>query len=106
MVWLYALDEYFGCVGAGDYQRGPDFLLGMLVVQHPPHAKGGGPFARCIADARAPALVWVDDSVVNAVGCLVAQSRQELADLRFEFFEVRRHVFAGGGKVGNGKRGV
>ena len=74
MLWLDALDEHFGCVGARYYQRGPDFLLGMLVVQYPPHAEGGGLFASCITDASASALVWVNDSIVDAVGRLVAQS--------------------------------
>ena len=99
------LDEHFGRVGACDYQRGPDFLLGMLVVQYSSDAEGGGFFAGCIADASASALVWVNDPIVDAVGRLVAQSGQESADLGFEFFEVGRHVFAGGGKISDGERG-
>ena len=68
-----ALDQYIGCIFAGDHQRGPYFLFGMFVVQHFADAEGGGFFTCGVADAGATAQCGIDDPIVNALRRLAAQ---------------------------------
>ena len=73
MFILNALYEHVGTSRWLQDERRPNFLLGLLVVQNAPHAKGRGFTARSIGNARYSTGVRVNDAHLYLVRSRIFQ---------------------------------
>ena len=96
-----ALNQPFGTAAVGQDQRGPDFLLAVLVLAHPPHAEGGGLFAGGIRDPGRSTPLRIDDATIDPLGGALAHRLQEAAHPFFDLLEVRGHALPGGDEIGD-----
>ena len=106
MFLLYPLYENIWLAGAGQDQRGPDFLFGLLIVQNAPHAKRRCLAASSIGNARHTAGGGIYDAVVYLLGSARLNSGEQTANLALDLFEMRGHIIGIGSEISNAERPV